>query len=235
MIDATTPAFPNNVIAILADRLGTIDPQDTTILKRPLRHTDPNQSIGLFGALWTPEQDTLEMGHFPAGEPTLGVYQLGIQFFIKDGDEERGLAAHSVFTTLGRRVLYRDQQLRVQLAALSVTDGTTTEAARCAPAAGCRPSRYRAPRPIGPGAGTVLKPRGRVEQLSIVTDAARIQRWIEAVWLAFFVDSALIGRSLQRSPGTGPCVSGREITPAGRDRLNAEPAEIAETLWIFRR
>ncbi len=99
-------------------------------MKRPLRHTDPSQSIGIFGALWTPEQDTLEMGHFPAGEPTVGVYQLGIQFFIKDGDEERGLAAHSVFTTLGRRVLYRDVQLRVLLGALSVTDGTTTEAAR---------------------------------------------------------------------------------------------------------
>lgn len=130
MIDSTIPCFPNNIVSALALRLGTIDPSDTTMFKRPLRHSDPSQSIGIFGALWTPEPETLEMGHYPQGEPTVGVYQLGIQFFIKDGDEERGLAAHSVFSTLGRRVLYRDQQLRVLLGALSVSDGITTEAAR---------------------------------------------------------------------------------------------------------
>lgn len=130
MIDPTTPAFPNNIVNALALRLATVDPTDTTMFKRPLRHTDPSQSIGVFGALWVPEQESLEIGHFPAGEPTLGVYQLGIQFFIKDGDEERGLASHSVFSALGRRVLYRDQQLRILLAALSVSDGTTREAAR---------------------------------------------------------------------------------------------------------
>ena len=67
------------------------------------------------------------MGRTPA-EPTAQQYILTVQAFIRDGDPERGLAVHSVLSALVRRVLYRDNTLRVALQGLSVTDsGGITE------------------------------------------------------------------------------------------------------------
>jgi hypothetical protein len=76
---------------------------------------------------------------FPA-EPTLQEYNLGAQAFVRDGDEEVGLAVHSVLSTRVRRVLYRDEPLRVALQGLSVTDefGATETLKRW----GIRTARY---------------------------------------------------------------------------------------------
>ena len=65
-------------------------------------------------------------GLFPR-EPTLSQYLIGVQAFVKDGDEERGLAAHSVLSMRVRSVLYRDEPLRVALSSLSVTYQGVTE------------------------------------------------------------------------------------------------------------
>jgi hypothetical protein len=121
VISADAAAFPNNVVSLVSSRIQLVD-SDLQVFLRPLRRTDPDQAVGIFGSLWDAPQDSLEIGHFPFGEPTLQRYQLGIQALVKDGEEERGLAAHSVLSRAVRVVLYRDQAFRVALQALYVQD-----------------------------------------------------------------------------------------------------------------
>lgn len=129
MIDGTEPVFPNNVVELLALGLQVID-SELTVLKRPLRPSDPNQCIGVFPALWQPKEDSLEIGHRFPNEPTLSEYQIGIQGFVKDGDEVRGLTTHSILSNRIRGVLYRNADLRVALQSLYVYDGVSTERLR---------------------------------------------------------------------------------------------------------
>lgn len=129
MIDPTEPCFPNNVVSALAYVLPGLDP-DLTVLTRPLRPTDPKQSIGVYGTLWQPDNDSLEIGHEAPGEPTLQSYQIGIQTLVKDGDSERGLAASSVLSRDVRLVLYRNEPLRVALRSLYVEVDTARESMR---------------------------------------------------------------------------------------------------------
>lgn len=129
MIDDTEPVFPNNVVELVAAKMQLID-SDFVVLKRPLRPSDPNQSIGIFGTLWMPDESSLEIGGIAPAEPTLSSYQLGVQCLVKDGDEERGLTIHSIMSKRVRSVLYRDEALRVSLGMLYVTDGLSTERAK---------------------------------------------------------------------------------------------------------
>lgn len=126
MITSDLPVFPNNIVLQVAERFDQIDP-DVSVFRRPLRNTDPQQSIGVFASIWNPDDQSLEMmGRMP-GEPTLQNYMLNVQAFVKDGDEERGLAVHSILSALVRRVLYRDNDLRLALQGLSVASDGTTE------------------------------------------------------------------------------------------------------------
>lgn len=120
MIEANNTVFPNNVVNLLATRFELFDP-DLFVTKRPLRHIDPEQSIGVFGALWSPDDDSYEMKGAPIGrsEPTLQSYIITIQAYVKDMDEERGHSAHSVLSKTIRTMLYRDEPLRVGLIGLS--------------------------------------------------------------------------------------------------------------------
>lgn len=132
MIDADYPVFPNNIISLVATRASYID-SDLKIFKRPLRSSDPSECFGVFAAQWTPNEDSVEMRGTPtpgAGEPTLQTYLVALQAFVKDFQEERGLAKHSVLSTLVRAMLYRDDPLRLGLAALSVTQSGSVERAR---------------------------------------------------------------------------------------------------------
>lgn len=63
-------------------------------------------------------------------EPTMGRYILTIQAFVKDMDEERGMATHSVLSTVIRAILARDESLRVLLASLSTETLGVVESAR---------------------------------------------------------------------------------------------------------
>lgn len=128
MIDATEPVFPNNAVALIKTAMQTID-VDLRIYGRPLRSSDPAQSVGVFPQLWQPDEGSHEMRGGPAGpsEPTLSQYQIAIQGFIKDLAEERGLASHSVLSKLIRTTLYRDTSLMVALRALTVTMNGSTE------------------------------------------------------------------------------------------------------------
>lgn len=118
--------FPNNVVGLLPIAFQAIDP-DLFITKRPLRNTDPTQSIGVFGQLWDPDEESKEMHGFSTGEPTLQQYLISIQAFVKDRDPERGLSTHSILSAHIRRVLYNDPELRVALAGLASTDEWVTE------------------------------------------------------------------------------------------------------------
>lgn len=131
--------FPQNVVTLVAENMKRID-EDLEVFRRPLRESDPTQSIGVFGAQWAPDEDSYEMRGGPAGrhEPTIQQYTLGVQAFIIDMDEDRGLAVHSVLAKLVRTMLLSDPDLHVGLAGLVTTIGGTTErAARW----GVRPQR----------------------------------------------------------------------------------------------
>lgn len=140
MIVADDSIFPNNAVELMATRLATIDP-DIVPVKRPLRKTDPVQAIGVYSSYWTPNENSYEMrgGVPPTHEPTLSSYIISVEAYVKDMDEERGLAAHSLLSTRVRTMLYRDAPLLVGLRALSVIMGGATERVqRC----GIRTQRY---------------------------------------------------------------------------------------------
>lgn len=122
MITASDLQFPNNVVALLSTRFGWMDP-DLFICRRPLRSTDPPQSIGIFASLWTPDDESFEMKGAPPGisEPTLQRYIITVHGFVKDMDEERGFSAHSILSKMIRTMLYRDEPLRLGLRLLSAS------------------------------------------------------------------------------------------------------------------
>lgn len=128
MITDTTLVFPQNAVTLIADRCALID-VDLAVFKRPLRESDPRQSIGVVGQQWLPDEESYEMRGAPPGihEPSLSHYLIGIQALVIDMDEERGLAVHSVLSKLLRTMLYRDDPLRVSLRSLSVTLSGSTE------------------------------------------------------------------------------------------------------------
>lgn len=127
MIDPAAEAvFPGNVIECIAAVLPAVD-ADATVYKRPLRPTDPNYAIGIYATTWSPDEDSLEIGHAPPQEATLNSYQIGVQTLIKDGDTERGLAIGTIFARRVRSVLYRNEPLRIALGSLYVEDGSSRE------------------------------------------------------------------------------------------------------------
>lgn len=123
MITADEAIFPNNVVEIVASALSGIDP-DVMVKKRPLRNSDPAQSVGIHAQLWDPDEESLEMlgaENVHPQRPTLQRYVYGLQAFVKDGDEERGLAVHSTLAHRVRAVLYSHPTLRLVLGGLEVT------------------------------------------------------------------------------------------------------------------
>lgn len=122
MLDESTVVFPNNVISLLQPLLAGID-ADITVKRRPLRNDDPNESVGIYGSVRQPDTQSLEIGHQNPHEPTISRYHLGIQGFVKDGDEERGLAIHAILSQKIWSVLYRNATVALNLPLLTVTDG----------------------------------------------------------------------------------------------------------------
>jgi hypothetical protein len=133
MIVADDSVFPNNAVVVLSTRFKSLDP-DLSVFPRPLRPTDPNQSIGVFGQLWTPQEESMEFRGNPnphAGTPTNENYSIGVQAFVKDMDSERGLAVSSHMAEMVRTMLYDDEPLRVGLSVLKATVlGVTKRTAR---------------------------------------------------------------------------------------------------------
>lgn len=129
MITTSTVVFPNNVVNAIKDQVELID-GDLFVTRRPLRHSDPQQSVGIFASQWVPDQESFEMGS-AFHEPTLSQYLISVQTFVRDFDEERGLAVSSVLSTLVRTMLHRNADLRVALRSLSVViEGSTEKTGR---------------------------------------------------------------------------------------------------------
>lgn len=129
-IKPTVDVFPMNVINLMAVRLQTLD-GDLMVVKRSLRDSDGTQSIGVYPIVWTPDETSYEMigsdASNPKAEPTLQRYVIGVQSYVKDTDEEQGIAVHAILSKMIRSLLYRDAVLAVGLNALSVTMNGSTE------------------------------------------------------------------------------------------------------------
>lgn len=113
--------FPNNVVVLMTTRFQNID-EDIFVARRPLRESDPNQSIGVFAEAWMPDDESLEMRGAGPGQhlTTLNRYLISVQAFVKDMDEARGLATHNTFGNIVRRTLYHDDPLRLALNSLDI-------------------------------------------------------------------------------------------------------------------
>jgi hypothetical protein len=117
-IVAADSVFPDNAIALIAARIpGAVD-ADLTVLRRPLRPTDPTQAVGVFPLTFVPNEPSIE---FTSLQPTLNRYQIVIQTLVKEFDEEAGINIHSILSARLRSMFYRDAPLHVGLTALSVT------------------------------------------------------------------------------------------------------------------
>lgn len=128
MIISDTSVFPSNIVQLVKTRAKLLD-NDLYVVGRPLRESDPVQSVGVFGIQWVPEESSYEMLGAPVGrhEPTVQRYIITVQAFVKDTDEERGLDVHAILSKKLRAMLYRDDPLRVGLLALSVDMNGSTE------------------------------------------------------------------------------------------------------------
>lgn len=126
MIDADLGVFPTSIIEVLVPAVASLD-VDLAVLRRPLRSVDPNQSVGIFPGIWSPDERSQEMAGQAPGEPTIQRYTVCIQAFVKDGDEVLGLAKHSKLSAMIRSMLYRDDAVRLALTSLSYTSLGVTE------------------------------------------------------------------------------------------------------------
>lgn len=131
MITVDDTQFPNNIVDLVALRSQLID-GDLFVVKRPIRPTDPNQSIGVIGSNWVPNDDSKEMlGQAYAAQPTLSRYSVTVQGVIRDTEQERGLNVHGVLARMLRSMVYTDAPLRVALSSLtSVLAGMTENTQR---------------------------------------------------------------------------------------------------------
>lgn len=124
MITPDVLDFPNNVISLITTRIPTYVDPDITVLLRPLHPTDPSQSVGVFPSTKAPDQESIEIASV---EPTLKRYNLIVQAFVVDTNEEDCISVHSILSQRLWRMLYRDSPLRMGLTVLNVTADNMTE------------------------------------------------------------------------------------------------------------
>jgi len=113
--------FPENIVAELGVTLATIEEVDQ-VINRPLRPTDPNGAIGIYAVDWNPQE--YQIGQY---DPAVTRYLIAVQSFVKHGDDQQGVALHARMAKRVRVMLYRDDELRVRLGSLSVSEGGVTE------------------------------------------------------------------------------------------------------------
>jgi hypothetical protein len=115
-IIGTEAVFPVNVIDTIAIVASSVLPL-ADVVRRPLRGTDLDQSLGVFAARWVPLGDGMEMGRPYLGS-SVEIYTVVIQAMVKDAEEAVGGARHSVLSELVRTMLYTDQTLKLGLDSL---------------------------------------------------------------------------------------------------------------------
>jgi hypothetical protein len=129
MIEPDSSVFPNNIIEMIRVRVSVAIDPDMTVILRPLRHTDPNQSLGIYASTWNGDEDSHEMAPTMVNIPTLQNYRVFVQSLVKDGDEVRALNVHGVVAKKIREMLYLDQTLQVAFSQLVDASGGKTEKA----------------------------------------------------------------------------------------------------------
>lgn len=113
--------FPDSAVDVLRISLES-EPEFSHIFRRPLRDTDPNMSLGIFPAMWTPTD--YEIGQ---RDPAVSTYSIQIQTLAKNATEEDGIVAHSKLAKKVRVMLYRDADLIVQLGRLKTESDSLVE------------------------------------------------------------------------------------------------------------
>ncbi len=89
------------------------------VLRRPLRYSDPDRSVGIHPVDWTPdEQGSSFIGQ---NEPGIARYIFRVMNLVKHTDEEEGRALYVLDAKMIRAILYRDTALRVRLGTLNET------------------------------------------------------------------------------------------------------------------
>jgi hypothetical protein len=130
VITAGDIEFPNNIITLLAARIpsyvdGSSDPDNRVrVFKRPLRESDPTQSVGVFPAMKRGDETSHEI---MSQEPTLKRYSVILQTLVVDSDEEACISIHSILSNRLWRLWYRDSALRAGLTALAIDADNTRE------------------------------------------------------------------------------------------------------------
>jgi hypothetical protein len=131
VITAADTEFPNNIIALLVARIPTFcDPTGSgdnalKVFSRPLRTSDPTQSVGVFPAMKRPNTDSFEIGRTP--EPTVKTYSVILQTVVQDTDESACISVHSILSNRLWRMFYRDSPLNIGLTALAVDANNSRE------------------------------------------------------------------------------------------------------------
>lgn len=129
MITVSDAVFPNNIMNLMKVRVPVAIDADMRIFLRPLRSTDPDQSIGISAGVWVPDKATQEMNASMQNLPTEQEYTVLIQSLVKHADEEAALNIHSVVASRIRSMLYTDSLLQLGFSQLSVASGGRTEQA----------------------------------------------------------------------------------------------------------
>lgn len=110
--------FPSNLVEMIYARFVQLD-LDFNVVKRMPTTDDDNYTIGIVIVGKNPQQNTSEIGgqNFYNGA-TVEEYLLAIYAFVKDGDRERGMAAHAAMAEIVEHVLAEDAALRAGLGVL---------------------------------------------------------------------------------------------------------------------
>ena len=95
------------------------------IVLRSLNMVDPNGTLGISVDDWTPIE--WEMTGSGMSEPTIQMYTLSIQHFVKWGNAEEGERIHREVAKAVRLMLYRDPAFQVSLRALVVQEDQRKE------------------------------------------------------------------------------------------------------------
>lgn len=122
-----TIEFPNNVVQLIAARVKPYVDPDLFVAKRPLRPDDKTQSVGIFPSTKVPDNTSIETDGSQIAEPTIKRYNIIIQSFVKDTDEQKAIAVHSILANRIWRMMYRDMPLHEGLTALQVVADNSLE------------------------------------------------------------------------------------------------------------
>lgn len=114
----TANVFPASIVRVMAENFTRLNGIDK-VFRRGIHPIDPTRSIGVYSLDWLPEGAQIGQQ-----EPPWAHYHVRVQCMIKHMSEEEGMAEHSVLSKSLRAMLYRDQQLRAELALTDTSFGT---------------------------------------------------------------------------------------------------------------